>query len=60
MKGEDNMLMSLPDEMYKYIDITGKEPVVVAEAPEYIKEKAREMDKESIEATGKPFFAEIK
>ena len=58
--GEDNMLMSLPDEMYEYVDITGKEPVVMANAPEYIKKKAEEINAKSIKATGKPFFAEIK
>lgn len=52
--------MSLPDEMYEYVDITGKEPVVMANAPEYIKKKAEEINAKSIKATGKPFFAEIK
>lgn len=60
MMGEDNMLMSLPDEMYEYVDITGKEPVVMANAPDYIKKKAEEINAKSIEATGKKFFAEIK
>lgn len=60
MMGEDNMLMSLPDEMYEYVDITGKEPVVMANAPDYIKKKAEEINAKSFEATGKKFFSEIK
>ena len=32
MMGEDNMLMSLPDEMYEYVDITGKDILIGAKA----------------------------
>lgn len=54
------MLMSIPDEVYEYMDMRGAKPVIISSAPELVKEKARQIDEKSIKATGKPFFAEIK
>lgn len=54
------MLMSIPDEVYEYMDMRGARPVIISSAPESVKEKARQIDEKSIKATGKPFFAEIK
>ena len=53
------MLLSIPDEVYRYMDMTGKKPVIIANAPESVKEKAREIDRTSIKHTGEPFFAKI-
>ena len=54
------MLMAIPDEVYDYMDLRGEKPVIIATAPESIKQKAREINDTSIRRTGKPFFAEIK
>ena len=54
------MLMSIPDEVYKYMDMRGKKPVIISTAPDDVKEKAKEIDRIAIEKPGKPFFAEIK
>lgn len=54
------MLMSIPDEVYKYMDFRGKEPAIIASAPESVKEMAREIDKNCIKSSGKPFFSEIR
>ena len=54
------MLMSIPDELYDYMDMRGEKPDIISSAPESIKEKAREIDNVSIAKTGKPFFRKIK
>ncbi len=54
------MLMSIPDEVYEYMDMRGKKPIIISSAPEAIKSQAREIDDISIKKTGKPFFSEIK
>ena len=54
------MLMSIPDEVYEYMDMRGVKPVIISSAPDSVKEKARQIDEKTIKATGKPFFAEIK
>lgn len=54
------MLMSIPDEVYEYMDMRGKKPIIISSAPESIKSQAREINDISIKKTGKPFFSEIK
>ncbi len=54
------MLMSIPDEVYEYMDLRGEKPVIISSAPESVKEKAREIDRTVMNRTGEPFFAEIK
>ncbi len=54
------MLMSIPDDVYEYMDLRGEKPVIISSAPDSVKEKARQIDEKVIKATGKPFFAEIK
>ena len=50
------MIMSVPDEMYKYMDTSGKKPVIIQSAPEHIKEKAREINKIAIKLTGSEHY----
>lgn len=54
------MLVSLPIELYCYMDCSGDRPVIIASAPESIKEKARKVDETIMKKFGKKFFAEIK
>ena len=54
------MIMSMPMEVYKYMDVRGEKPAIIATAPDSVKEKAREIDKTCIEVSGKPFFSEIR
>lgn len=50
------MIMSVPDEMYKYMDTSGKKPVIIQSAPKHIKEKAREINKIAIKLTGSEHY----
>lgn len=54
------MLMSIPDEVYRYMDMRGEKPAIIASAPDAVKERAREIDKTCLEATGETFFSEIR
>lgn len=54
------MLMSIPDDVYEYMDMRGEKPVIIETAPVSVKEKAKEIDRVSMEHTGESFFAEIK
>ena len=54
------MLMHIPDEVYRFMDTRGKKPVIIANAPESVKQKAREIDEKVLKKTGELFFAEIK
>lgn len=50
------MIMSVPDEMYKYMDTTGRKPIVLRSAPEHIKEKARKINLIAIKLTGSEHY----
>lgn len=54
------MLMSIPDEVYEYMDMRGEKPIIISSAPDSVKEKARKIDDIVIQNTGESFFAEIK
>lgn len=54
------MLMSIPNELYNYMDFRGKKPSIIKTAPDSVKEKAREVDKLVKEKTGESFFEEIR
>lgn len=42
------------------MDIRGEKPAIIETAPDYVKDKAREIDKISIKHNGEPFFSEIR
>ncbi len=54
------MLMDIPDEVYEYMDIRGEKTIIIANAPDSVKQKAIEINEKVIKKTGKPFFTEIK
>ena len=54
------MLLSIPIELYKYMDMRGKRPIVIENTPKELKEKAREINRVCEEKTGKPFFDDIR
>ena len=53
------MLMSIPDEVYEYMDMRGDKPKIIGTAPTSVKEKAKEIDRITLEHTGESFFSEI-
>lgn len=54
------MLIGIPNEVEKYMEFENGKAVIVADAPENIKNKAREINEISLKRKGKPFFKEIK
>ena len=50
------MIMSIPDEMYKYMDTSGEKSIIIHSAPERIKNQAREINKIALKITGSYYF----
>lgn len=50
------MIMSIPDEMYKYMDTSGRKPIILRSAPEYIKKKAKEINIIAVKITGSEHY----
>lgn len=50
------MIMSIPDEMYKYMDTSGRKPIILRSAPEYIKKKARKINEIAKKIEGSEYF----
>lgn len=50
------MIAALPPKMYKYLKNVNNQVVLAKEAPEDIKEEARQINKISLKFEGKPFF----
>ena len=42
------MLMSIPDDVYEYMDMRGEKPVIIETAPVSVKEKAKDLYAQAI------------
>ncbi len=52
-------MITIPDELRKYMDISDRQPKIINSAPKSIKETAHKINEKYLELTGKKYFSNI-